>query len=135
MSWLAAVATACVAALVIFALVASFQHRADRDGMLAEFRALNSALVQARFGNSGPAASGTWHRVLTSEERLIVAAGTQALLGLQRAVTLEDQHGKRWRVVAAHQMGTNPYLDVREVDVREAGADSIEPPDSNKMSD
>ncbi|ROZ78669.1 hypothetical protein [Ramlibacter sp. WS9] len=116
MIWLAAVATVCVAALVIFALVASSQHRAHQDEMLAEFRALNSALVQGRFGTSEPAASGTWHRVLASEERLIVAAGTRALLGLQHALTLEDEHGQRWRVVAAHQLGTNPYLDVRELE-------------------
>ena len=122
MNWFTAVAFLCVAALVIFGLFAAFQHRTHRNEVLTEFRALNLALVQGRFGKSEPAASGAWHRVLANEERLIVAAGTQALLGVQQTLLLEDERGKHWRVVVAHQMGTNPYLDARELE-----ADPIEP--------
>ena len=116
MTWLTAIAVLCVVALAIFGLLAFFQHGVHRDQMLAEFRALNLGLVQRRFGKPEPAASGAWHRVLTAEERLIVAAGAGALLGLQQTLVLEDERGKHWRVVVAHQMGTNPYLEARELE-------------------
>jgi hypothetical protein len=122
MNWLTVAAILCVAALAAFAMLAALQHGAHRNRVLAEFRALNVALVQGRFGKPEPAAGGPWHSVLASEERLIVAAGTGAVLGLQQTLLLQDDAGRRWQVVAAHQMGTNPYLDVRE-----PAADTIEP--------
>jgi len=115
MSWLSAIVAVLIGVAVLVYLVIGFYQIAYADDILREFRQLNADLLHERFGPDGPVATGTWHHVLSAEEQRIVWAGEGVLLGVRQVVLIEDERGRHWRVVVAHEKGKLPFIDAKEL--------------------
>jgi hypothetical protein len=115
MSWLTAIAVVLGGVAVLIYLAAAFYQTAYAGDILSQLRQQNTDLRRQRFGPEEPAASGAWHRVLSAEEQRIVWQGRGALLGLRQVALVEDERGRHWRVVVAHEKGKAPFIDAKEL--------------------
>jgi hypothetical protein len=108
MSWLITIVVVLVGVAVFIYLASGFYQTTYSDDFLAELRKQNANLRRRRFGPDGPNATGAWHRVLSADEQRIVRAGEGLLLGLRQVALVEDERGRHWRVVVAHEKGSHP---------------------------
>lgn len=115
MSWLVAIVVVLVGVTVFVSLAGGSYQIAYSDEILNEFRQQNANLCRERFGPEEPTDAGAWHRVLSQEEKPIVWAGNGVLLGLRQVSMLEDESGRHWRVVVAHEKGKPPYFEAKEL--------------------
>lgn len=104
---------AMVAVLLWLGAIAAESGSREQD--LEEFRLLNASLVQRHFGPQGPSGEPIWHRTLAIREEGIIWAGCSILLGLRQILLIEDQSGRHWRVVVAHETGSEPTFHVQEL--------------------
>jgi hypothetical protein len=117
MSWVVAIVVVLIGVAVFAYLATAFYQTAYSGEILGELRQQNAKLRRERFGPEGPLDSGEWHRVLSAEEQQIVWPGESVLLGLRQVAVIEDEGGRHWRVVVAHEKGKSPFIDAKELSV------------------